>query len=153
ATRTTLPPGPPAEVGTTGLSVSLSDTSADGTVDLGAAVAAPVVAIDDVPTGAVALAVVAVDEDRGRTHWVVSGLDANTTTVDAASLPDRAVEYQNESGEFGWLPVIDAPARIRIRVLALDTSVTPTPEDPSVAVTAFEAVALDEASVVLRVNP
>ncbi|MGI9645484.1 MAG: hypothetical protein ACR2O6_09270 [Ilumatobacteraceae bacterium] len=151
-TTSTLPPGPPTEVGATGMSASLPQLPPDASVSLSAAVDGPIVAIGEVPADAVALAVVAVDEERGRIHWVVSGLEPTTTAVDPAALPPGAVDYQNESGEFGWLPVIDAPARIRIRVLALDTSVTATPEDAAIAITAFEAVAVDEASVVLQVT-
>lgn len=150
---TTQPLGPPAEVGATGLTVSLPDLPAGAEVGVDDVIEAPMLAVAEVPPDAVALAVVAVDEERGRTHWVVSGLEPTTTRIDPGALPPGAVDYQNESGEFGWQPLIDTPARIRFRVLALDTSVTATPEDPAVAVTAFEAVAIDEASVVLRVNP
>ncbi|MGI9601935.1 MAG: hypothetical protein ACR2QE_08620 [Acidimicrobiales bacterium] len=151
ATSTSVALGPPSEVGRLGLTVAASSASADGSISLEAAVVAPTVTVSGVPDGTVALALVAADAATERVHWVVSGLDSEATEIDATALPVGAVEYQNESGEYGWLPVSEQPTSIRIAVLALDATIPATPENAAIAITAFEAVAIDQASVLVHV--
>lgn len=152
ASSTTVAPGPPVEPGRLGLLVTSPDVDGSGHLSPDQALDPPRLLIEGVPASTVELAVMAADVDRDRIHWLVTGLDAATTAIDGRDLPPEAIEFQNESGEFGWLPVAVWPARLRVSVLALDSSPAVQTSDASATLDALETQVIDRASLLLRVE-
>lgn len=57
----------------------------------------------DVPTDTRELALVVVDPDaRNFVHWVVAGIDPETTGIEAGTLPPGAVQARNDFEQIGW---------------------------------------------------
>ncbi|WP_411970422.1 YbhB/YbcL family Raf kinase inhibitor-like protein [Saccharothrix longispora] len=81
----------------------------------------------DVPPGTGELALLCEDPDAPGgtfTHWVVTGIPADTTSLAEGALPEGAVAGRNGYGETGWggprPPVGDEPHRYFFRLFAVD---------------------------------
>ncbi|MGM1057980.1 YbhB/YbcL family Raf kinase inhibitor-like protein [Saccharothrix sp. Mg75] len=81
----------------------------------------------DVPAGTEELALLCEDPDAPGgtfTHWVVTGIPADATSVEEGSVPAGAVVGRNGYGEPGWggprPPVGDEPHRCFFRLFAVD---------------------------------
>jgi Raf kinase inhibitor-like YbhB/YbcL family protein len=63
----------------------------------------PELSWEGVPVGAAELAVVVSDPEANFfTHWVITGLPANSTGIEAGEVPAGAVEARNDVGTVGW---------------------------------------------------
>ena len=62
----------------------------------------PALEFDNIPLGAVELAVHVVDLETGFVHWIVSGLDPSLPGIDEGELPSDAVLANNGDDEAGW---------------------------------------------------
>ncbi|MBB5802600.1 Raf kinase inhibitor-like YbhB/YbcL family protein [Saccharothrix ecbatanensis] len=81
----------------------------------------------DVPSGTAELALLCEDPDAPSgtfTHWVVTGIPADVTSIEEGAVPPGAVVGRNGFGEQGWggprPPVGDEPHRYIFRVYAVD---------------------------------
>lgn len=87
-----------------------------------------------VPEGTVELALACEDPDApGRTfiHWLLTGIDPATTSIDEGSQPHGATAWPNDFGGPGYdgpmPPVGDDPHRYFFRLFALRAPVQPPP--------------------------
>lgn len=88
---------------------------------------APPLEWSGIPDDAVELVLLCEDEDapgRPFTHWLMTGIAPNATSVRADAPPPMAVAGPNDFGEIGWSgprpPVGDQPHRYFFRLYALD---------------------------------
>ncbi|WP_308258441.1 YbhB/YbcL family Raf kinase inhibitor-like protein [Saccharothrix obliqua] len=79
------------------------------------------------PSGAEELALLCEDPDAPGgtfTHWVVTGIPADVTSVEEGSTPDGASVGRNDYGDTGWggpqPPVGDEPHQYVFRLFAVD---------------------------------
>lgn len=66
------------------------------------------------------------------THWVVAGIDGETTSLEAGDVPTGGIQGTNDFGESSWggpcPPPGDEPHRYRFTVQATDTNVDLGPD-------------------------
>lgn len=74
-----------------------------------------------VPPGTVELAITVVDltTEEQFVHWVVTGLDPSTTSLEEGAVPEAAVEARNDSSEFGWFGPCPPPGETHTYLFTL----------------------------------
>lgn len=152
ASTTSVNAGPVIEVGRTGLTVTSPDVVAGSSVPARRGLDPPRLTVESVPAEAVEIAVHVVDVATERSHWLVTRLDPEMVDIDGAAMPASAVVHLNEAGEQTWLPVVDVPAQLRVRVTALSAGVRAAADRPADALTAIDLLAIDTAALVYRVE-
>ena len=88
----------------------------------------PELHIQNVPHGAMSLALIVHDDDApiagGFTHWVVWNIDPMTMLIKEESIPPGSTEGANGRGELGWAPPSPPPGHgvhhYEFRLYALD---------------------------------
>lgn len=106
---------------------------------------APVLNWQGVPAGTRSLAVTVFDPDAptgsGWWHWLVVNLPAGSRTLDAAALPEGALQTRTDYGAPGFggacPPAGDAPHRYQFTVWALDTDKLPVDANASGALIGY----------------
>jgi Raf kinase inhibitor-like YbhB/YbcL family protein len=90
------------------------------------------------PSGTTELVLLCEDPDAGRTpflHWLVTGIDPNSSGVAEDHIPPRGRQWRNDFGGTGWdgpqPPVGDDPHRYFFHLYAVDEPLE-LPEHPSV---------------------
>lgn len=114
----------------------------------------PPLVIDDVPSEAKSLALIVEDPDAPRgtfTHWIVWGLEPNTSELPENAVPARARELENDFGsaEYGGPCPPSGTHRYYFRLYALDT-IGLSPPDAKHFHQAISDHVLEESSIMGR---
>lgn len=111
----------------------------------GAENSSPPLAWSGVPDDAVELALVCEDPDSPTgtfTHWLVTGIDPESSGVAEGTVPSGGEEHCNDFGEPGWggpqPPVGDPPHRYFFRIFALGEPIGPLDGDTAAVRAALE---------------
>ncbi|SIS91945.1 YbhB/YbcL family Raf kinase inhibitor-like protein [Phaeovulum vinaykumarii] len=106
--------------------------------------ARPALAWSGAPEGTKGFAVTLYDKDAptgsGFWHWVVTGIAASATGIDAQELPDGAKVGMNDAGVkqfIGPCPPVGRQHTYEYSVYALDTDTLGAPDDATDALTGF----------------
>ncbi len=113
----------------------------------------PAMSWNNLPAGAVELAIVVTDRDfGGYVHWVLAGLDPSASPFfQQGSVPPGAVQALNGSGQAGWLGPCPPPGErhtydTTLYALNRPSGVTEG-QDAAAAIAAVQAVAFSSATV------
>jgi Raf kinase inhibitor-like YbhB/YbcL family protein len=111
---------------------------------------APAVQWANVPPGSAELAIVMTDTSAGGfAHWIVTGIDPNSTGVPENALSATAINQINDSGAATYLgpcPPDSAPHQYVVELLALSQQYEPTGADPATIIAELRALSIGAVS-------